>query len=456
MWNFLNYENQDINANTDTNSDINAKTDTNTDINANTNVNSTVEVEDNNQGIYDKIINNNFTFWNILGYEDKKQDNATVDNDDNIKIILNGKTVLTSKDHIDNLNNSVSKTEAVLNKDKNNENLKKKKNRKKILKKKYSKNENTDQSPFLSDISSYADYYTSDESRINNYNGTIKEETDVDKEKNHDVCFMEGEMAQEKKKYDHKEIVDKYAEGDVVDKNNTDDLNVEVEVTEKNIEYNNIDCNKQSDGLIENDKTTEAENTGNDWLFVKIKEIISPTIKQEDITEMIRTKYNSFSDTNLGVFNLLENMIPSYDQDKTSEISKKLSSSFGFNHNSMEWSKCDIYNLISYAIYCINKELSANIELEAIKMMNIYNRALNNYKKDICFKDDLYNDLVSEGEENFTLITNKKNNLSKKVTKIDLLCLMNINGDNYINIIECQNVQTPKLNLDEIFKINVH
>eukprot|EP00366_Plasmodium_knowlesi_P001787 XP_002259284.1 hypothetical protein, conserved in Plasmodium species [Plasmodium knowlesi strain H] len=293
-----------------------------------------------------------------------------------------------------------------------------KKKKKKKKKKKHLTSENRDKSPFLSDLSSYADYGTSDEGKGRN-DSHITNEDGLEKQKEYDASMSQEEITGE-------------------------------EVTEETPIENEADG-----GGHAVEETTSA--IANEWFFGKIKEILEPTMNQETISEMITNKYNSFNEANSGIFYLIENLLLRTNTQEKMELNKKQRSSYLYNHyNSMDSSINEHYNFVNYSIYCINKELAANVELEATKMIKIYNYAFSKFKKDINYKDQIFADLVNEADEVSTLIVNEKNNQKKRIPKIDFLILVNINSDNYNNIIESHSVQTPKLKLEEIFKINVN
>ncbi|KNG76293.1 hypothetical protein PFMG_02102 [Plasmodium falciparum IGH-CR14] len=344
--------------------------------------------------------------------------------------------------------------------------------RRKKKKKKNKLKDNIDKSPFLSDISAYADYCTSDdvtdkyslnenndqmissESNRRNYSNdisekddlTIQEEKEIIIEKENDLTVQEENdiTIQEEKEL----IGEKYndmtvqEEKELIDEKEND-LTVQENKTER---------------MVEENYNNSSLPYANEWLFDKIKEILDPSINQESISELLTHKYNSFNEANTGIFDLLENLLvrSGSNNQENMEISKQKKGNYSYNHyNSMDESINEHYNFINYSIHCINKELSANVELEATKMMKIYNHSLNKYKNLINFKDDIYQDLVNEGEEISTLIFDENKKIKKRIPKIDFLVLININSDNYNNIIESHNVQTPKLNLEEIFKINL-
>lgn len=344
--------------------------------------------------------------------------------------------------------------------------------RRKKKKKKNKLKDNIDKSPFLSDISVYADYCTSDdvtdkyslnenndqmissESNRRNYSNdisekddlTIQEEKEIIIEKENDLTVQEENdiTIQEEKEL----IGEKYndmivqEEKELIDEKEND-LTVQENKTER---------------MVEENYNNSSLPYANEWLFDKIKEILDPSINQESISELLTHKYNSFNEANTGIFDLLENLLvrSGSNNQENMEISKQKKGNYSYNHyNSMDESINEHYNFINYSIHCINKELSANVELEATKMMKIYNHSLNKYKNLINFKDDIYQDLVNEGEEISTLIFDENKKIKKRIPKIDFLVLININSDNYNNIIESHNVQTPKLNLEEIFKINL-
>ncbi|CZT98941.1 hypothetical protein PFHG_01898 [Plasmodium falciparum HB3] len=395
--------------------------------------------------------NANATFWSIFGYEDKPNENISINENEqkenNLKVEKNIEPELLDE----NTNKDI---------------------RRKKKKKKNKLKDNIDKSPFLSDISAYADYCTSDdvtdkyslnenndqmissESNRRNYSNdisekddlTIQEEKEIIIEKENDLTVQEENdiTIQEEKEL----IGEKYndmtvqEEKELIDEKEND-LTVQENKTER---------------MVEENYNNSSLPYANEWLFDKIKEILDPSINQESISELLTHKYNSFNEANTGIFDLLENLLvrSGSNNQENMEISKQKKGNYSYNHyNSMDESINEHYNFINYSIHCINKELSANVELEATKMMKIYNHSLNKYKNLINFKDDIYQDLVNEGEEISTLIFDENKKIKKRIPKIDFLVLININSDNYNNIIESHNVQTPKLNLEEIFKINL-
>ncbi|GAW81048.1 hypothetical protein, conserved [Plasmodium gonderi] len=326
---------------------------------------------------------------------------------------------------------------------------KKKKNKKT---KKHLTSENRDKSPFLSDLSSYADYYTSDDERKKKEFLVTNEDDSFDHQvyeapsrvKEYNVFLNTGEDNENVATVDE-------ADYDNPNGDNSARNNLDVD----NLTKNNPDGGQSSENQILRQEYTS--NVANEWFFGKIKEMLEPSINQESISEIITNKYNSFNEGNSGIFHLLENLLIRTSTQEKLELNKKQKSTYLYNHyNSMDSSVNDSYNFVNYSIYCINKELAANVELEATKMIKIYNYALNKFKKDINFKDDIYADLENEADEVSTLIINEKNNQKKRIPKIDFLILININSDNYNDIIESHNVQTPKLKLEDIFKISVN
>ncbi|CDO65083.1 conserved Plasmodium protein, unknown function [Plasmodium reichenowi] len=395
--------------------------------------------------------NANATFWSIFGYEDKPNENITINENEqkenNLKVEKNIEPELLD----DNTKKDI---------------------RRKKKKKKNKLKENIDKSPFLSDISAYADYCTSDdvtdkyslnenndqmissESNRRNYSNdisekddlTVQEEKEIIIEKENDLTVQEENdiTIQEEKEL----IGEKY-----------NDLTVQEEKELINEKENDLTVQEnKTERMVEENYNNSSLPYANEWLFDKIKEILDPSINQESISELLTHKYNSFNEANTGIFDLLENLLvrSGSNNQENMEISKQKKGNYSYNHyNSMDESINEHYNFINYSIHCINKELSANVELEATKMIKIYNHSLNKYKNLINFKDDIYQDLVNEGEEISTLIFDENKKIKKRIPKIDFLVLININSDNYNNIIESHNVQTPKLNLEEIFKINL-
>ncbi|SOV80210.1 conserved Plasmodium protein, unknown function [Plasmodium reichenowi] len=395
--------------------------------------------------------NANATFWSIFGYEDKPNENITINENEqkenNLKVEKNIEPELLD----DNTKKDI---------------------RRKKKKKKNKLKDNIDKSPFLSDISAYADYCTSDdvtdkyslnenndqmissESNRRNYSNdisekddlTVQEEKEIIIEKENDLTVQEENdiTIQEEKEL----IGEKY-----------NDLTVQEEKKLINEKENDLTVQEnKTERMVEENYNNSSLPYANEWLFDKIKEILDPSINQESISELLTHKYNSFNEANTGIFDLLENLLvrSGSNNQENMEISKQKKGNYSYNHyNSMDESINEHYNFINYSIHCINKELSANVELEATKMIKIYNHSLNKYKNLINFKDDIYQDLVNEGEEISTLIFDENKKIKKRIPKIDFLVLININSDNYNNIIESHNVQTPKLNLEEIFKINL-
>ncbi|ETW15413.1 hypothetical protein C923_03471 [Plasmodium falciparum UGT5.1] len=286
---------------------------------------------------------------------------------------------------------------------------------------------------YSNDISEKDDLTIQEEKEI-----IIEKENDLTVQEENDITIQEekeliGEKYNDMTVQEEKELID--------EKEN--DLTVQENKTER---------------MVEENYNNSSLPYANEWLFDKIKEILDPSINQESISELLTHKYNSFNEANTGIFDLLENLLvrSGSNNQENMEISKQKKGNYSYNHyNSMDESINEHYNFINYSIHCINKELSANVELEATKMMKIYNHSLNKYKNLINFKDDIYQDLVNEGEEISTLIFDENKKIKKRIPKIDFLVLININSDNYNNIIESHNVQTPKLNLEEIFKINL-
>ncbi|KJP90174.1 hypothetical protein AK88_00022 [Plasmodium fragile] len=364
---------------------------------------------------------NNYNLWSMLGYEDNPgvEEEANQNSNEQEEVQSKEKEKKKAAKHFvrvidEDGNDVVNKTlEENINEMDEDSSDKQKKKMKKKKKKKHLTSENRDKSPFLSDLSSYADYGTSDEGRDRN-------ESHVTNEHGLDMQ-PEGEES----------LLEEEATGEVP---------------------------SGSDEDVGDEAGQEtASAMANEWFFGKIKEILEPTMNQETISEMITNKYNSFNEANSGIFNLIENLLVRTNTQEQMELSKKQRSSYLYNHyNSMDSSLNEHYNFVNYSIYCINKELAANVELEATKMIKIYNYAFSKFKKDINFKDQLFADLVNEADEVSTLIVNEKNNQKRRIPKIDFLMLANINSENYNNIIESHTVQTPKLKLEEIFKINVN
>ncbi|CAA9988306.1 conserved Plasmodium protein, unknown function [Plasmodium knowlesi strain H] len=401
MWNLINYNYSGGGASGDANDDGNTP-------NGN---NNTTE--------------NNYNLWSILGYEKENpsvEEEASQNSNDQKEVQSNEKKKKKATKHFvrvldEDGNDVVNKTpkEDIKEVDADSSDKKKKKKKKK---KKHLTSENRDKSPFLSDLSSYADYGTSDEGKGRN-DSHITNEDGLEKQKEYDASMSQEEITGE-------------------------------EVTEETPIENEADG-----GGHAVEETTSA--IANEWFFGKIKEILEPTMNQETISEMITNKYNSFNEANSGIFYLIENLLLRTNTQEKMELNKKQRSSYLYNHyNSMDSSINEHYNFVNYSIYCINKELAANVELEATKMIKIYNYAFSKFKKDINYKDQIFADLVNEADEVSTLIVNEKNNQKKRIPKIDFLILVNINSDNYNNIIESHSVQTPKLKLEEIFKINVN
>ncbi|ANQ08297.1 Uncharacterized protein PCOAH_00026170 [Plasmodium coatneyi] len=375
----------------------------------------------------DNATANNYNLWSMLGYE---QDNPSVEeeasqNSNDQKEVQSKEKKKKKKKAVKHFvrvidedgNDVVEKTlgEDINEMDQDSSDKKKKKKKKK---KKHLTSENRDKSPFLSDLSSYADYGTSDEGKGRN-ESHVTNEDGLDKQQECDASMNEEEGTVE-------------------------------EATEE------VPSDNEADGEGQAGQET-ASAMANEWFFGKIKEILEPTMNQETISEMITNKYNSFNEANSGIFYLIENLLVRTNTQEKMELNKKQRSSYLYNHyNSMDSSVNEHYNFVNYSIYCINKELAANVELEATKMIKIYHYAFSKFKKDINFKDQIFADLVNEADEVSTLIVNEKNNQKKRIPKIDFLILVNINSDNYNNIIESHSVQTPKLKLEEIFKINVN
>ncbi|SOV78132.1 conserved Plasmodium protein, unknown function [Plasmodium sp. gorilla clade G3] len=403
--------------------------------------------------------NANTTFWSIFGYEDKPNENITINESEQKENNLKVENNIEPESLDDNTNKDIRR---------------KKKKKKKKLK------DNIDKSPFLSDISAYADYCTSDdvtdkyslnenndqmissESNRRNYSNnisekddlTIQEEKELIGEKENDLTVQEekeliGEKENDLTVQEEKELIGE-KENDLTEQEENE------QIGEKENDLN-VQENK-TEGMVEENYNNSSLPYANEWLFDKIKEILDPSINQESISELLTHKYNSFNEANTGIFDLLENLLvrSGSNNQENMEISKQRKGNYSYNHyNSMDESINEHYNFINYSIHCINKELSANVELEATKMMKIYNQSLNKYKNHINFKDDIYQDLVNEGEEISTLIFDENKKIKKRIPKIDFMVLININSENYNNIIESHNVQTPKLNLEEIFKINL-
>ncbi|SOS79317.1 conserved Plasmodium protein, unknown function [Plasmodium sp. gorilla clade G1] len=395
--------------------------------------------------------NANATFWSIFGYEDKPNENISINENEqkenNLKVEKNIEPELLD----DNTNKDI---------------------RRKKKKKKNKLKDNIDKSPFLSDISAYADYCTSDDVTdkysLNENNDQMISSESNRRNYSNDISEKDDLTIQEEKEI----IIEKENDLTVQEEN---DITIQEEKELIGEKYNDMTVQEEKELIDEkeNDLTVQENNTermveenynnsslpyANEWLFDKIKEILDPSINQESISELLTHKYNSFNEANTGIFDLLENLLvrSGSNNQENMEISKQKKGNYSYNHyNSMDESINEHYNFINYSIHCINKELSANVELEATKMMKIYNHSLNKYKNLINFKDDIYQDLVNEGEEISTLIFDENKKIKKRIPKIDFLVLININSDNYNNIIESHNVQTPKLNLEEIFKINL-
>ncbi|KAI4838401.1 hypothetical protein MKS88_002880 [Plasmodium brasilianum] len=400
----------------------------------------------NDQG-NDNAANNNFTLWNILGYavrrkekKEKKKDKQNEEeenNEDNNnaksekhsdKELVDETVAELVKEPVDEtawdtVNDSADDSEKEKKKEKEKEKEKKKEKEKEKEKKKEKEKEkekkkekerkkeihlsaeNRNISPFLSDLSSYADYYPSDEG-TNKYNLNINSESLPSNEKR-EVAFSQGvEVGIEEREVE--------PEGVIVE----DNVGVEKDVLEID-EFG--DKNKAGESL-EQPQTREKENSvfplANEWFFDKIKEMLEPTMNQESIGELITNKYNSFNEANSGIFDLIENLLVRTSTQDKMDINKKQKNNYIYHHyNSMDCSNNDDYNFINYSIYCINKELATNVELEATKMMKIYNHAFNNFKKDINFKDDVYKDLVNDCEEFSTLIIVDEKDEKKKKKK---------------------------------------
>ncbi|SPJ11010.1 conserved Plasmodium protein, unknown function [Plasmodium sp. DRC-Itaito] len=404
--------------------------------------------------------NANATFWSIFGYEDKPNENITINENEQKENNLKFEKNIEPESFDDITYKDIRK--------------KKKKKKKNKLK------DNIDKSPFLSDISAYADYCTSDdvngkyslnennnqmissESNRRNYSNdisekgdlTVQEEKELIGEKENDLTVQEekeliGEKENDLTVREEKELIG--------EKENDLTVQEEKELIDETENDLTVQENK-TERMVEENYNNSSLPYANEWLFDKIKEILDPSINQESISELLTHKYNSFNEANTGIFDLLENLLvrSGSNNQENMEISKQKKGNYSYNHyNSMDESINEHYNFINYSIHCINKELSANVELEATKMMKIYNHSLNKYKNHINFKDDIYQDLVNEGEEISTLIFDENKKIKKRIPKIDFLVLININSENYNNIIESHNVQTPKLNLEEIFKINL-
>ncbi|WBY57333.1 hypothetical protein Py17XNL_000900245 [Plasmodium yoelii yoelii] len=349
----------------------------------------------------------------------------------------------------DTQNDSIEEMERILEENAKAK-IEKKKKHKKKTEKKSSKNRldtkdifesdnEINKSPFFSDISSYADYCTSDDgNKKKNKNDKITLPVNKKEGKSNDENFN---MINGKTKRDYPN----YKNG----------------VKENQNEYNYSEKEDNHSDNSEQNTTSAPDTVPNDWFFSKIKEIIEPNINQETLNQLITNNYNSFSEANTGIYDLIDKIIRTnnntYDnsQNSMSIINKQSYHGNIYDHyNSMDVSPNDNYNFINYSIYCINKELSANVETEAINMMKIYAHTFNKYKKDINYKDDLYKDLLNEAEEQSTIIL--KNNRKKRIYKIDFFNLANMNSENYNNIVESQNVQTPKIKLEDIFKISVN
>ncbi|VUZ95948.1 conserved Plasmodium protein, unknown function [Plasmodium vivax] len=380
-------------------------------------------------------IGNNYNLWSILGYEENPNadKDASQNGSDQKEVRPKEKKKKKAAKHfvrvIDEDGNDV--VDKALGEDINEMDEdptdKKKKKKKKNKKKKHLTSENRDKSPFLSDLSSYADYSPSDEGR-GRKESHVTNEGGLGNQQECDASVSGEEVTEE-------EVIGEEASAE-----------------EATAEAPN---GNEANGADQAGQGTSA--MANEWFFGKIKEILEPTMNQETISEMITNKYNSFNEANSGIFYLIENLLVRTNTQEKMELNKKQRSSYLYNHyNSMDSSVNEHYNFVNYSIYCINKELAANVELEATKMIKIYNYAFTKFKKDINFRDQIFADLVNEADEVSTLIVNEKNSQKKRIPKIDFLILANINSDNYNNIIESHSVQTPKLRLEDIFKINVN
>ncbi|EUD67127.1 hypothetical protein C922_02277 [Plasmodium inui San Antonio 1] len=421
MWNLINYNYSGGGATNDGNDDENAANENENAANENENAANENGNADSGNG---NATGNNYNLWSMLGYEDNPnaEKGASQNSSDQKEVHSEEKKKKKAAKHFvrvidEDGNNIVDKT---LGDDINemDEDSSDKKKMKKKKKKKHLTSENRDKSPFLSDLSSYADYCPSDEGRARN-ESHVTDEDSLDRQGKCDASMSE--------------------EGAPVEESPVDDSS----------------ANELDGGGEAGQETTTA--MANEWFFGKIKEILEPTMNQETISEMITNKYNSFNEANSGIFYLIENLLVRTNTQEKMELNKKQRSNYLYNHyNSMDSSVNEHYNFVNYSIYCINKELAANVELEATKMIKIYHYAFSKFKKDINYKDQIFADLVNEADEVSTLIVNEKNNQKKRIPKIDFLILVNINSDNYNNIIESHSVQTPKLKLEEIFKINVN
>ncbi|CAD2091783.1 conserved Plasmodium protein, unknown function [Plasmodium vinckei lentum] len=434
MWDLINYNinvNKENVENNESGENVEKKNDDeNVKQNESLNINLVENAVDITNTLYEQVRNNNTAFWSMLGYEENpNQIDPNIQNQEEepyIETIQDEGENKKENDHEpidDTQNDSIEEMERILEENAKAKIEKKKKKREK-KKERSSKNRldtnhifesdnGINKSPFFSDISSYADYCTSGEengeNKTKNKNDKIGESSENDNE--------------------HKDSV----------KENSNESN-----------------NSEND---ETDATPAPDSASNDWFFSKIKEIIEPNINQETINQLLTNNYNSFSEANTGLYGLIDKVIRTNNSNNNYEnmniINKQSHHGNIYDHyNSMDVSPNDNYNFINYSIYCINKELSANVEMEAIKMMKIYAHTFNKFKKDINYKDDLYKDLLNEAEEQSTIIL--KNNRKKRILKIDFLNLANMNSENYNNIIESQTVQTPKIKLEDIFKISVN
>ncbi|CAD2091757.1 conserved Plasmodium protein, unknown function [Plasmodium vinckei brucechwatti] len=419
-----NVENGENNENVE-NNDENVKQ------NESLNINLVENAVDITNTLYEQVRNNNTAFWSMLGYQENpnpvNQNAQNQEEEPYIETIQDEGENKKENDHEtidDTQNDSIEEMERILEENAKAKIEKKKKKKHEKKTERSSKNKldtnhifesdnGINKSPFFSDISSYANYYTSGE-----------------------------ENSEDKAKNKNNEIV----ESDENDNEHKDSAK------ENSNESNNSENN-------ETDTTPVPDSLSNDWFFSKIKEIIEPNINQETINQLLTNNYNSFSESNTGLYGLIDKVIRTNNSNNNYEnmniINKQSHHGNIYDHyNSMDVSPNDNYNFINYSIYCINKELSANVEMEAIKMLKIYAHTFNKFKKDINYKDDLYKDLLNEAEEQSTIIL--KNNRKKRILKIDFLNLANMNSENYNNIIESQTVQTPKIKLEDIFKISVN
>ncbi|SCN60488.1 conserved Plasmodium protein, unknown function [Plasmodium chabaudi adami] len=422
MWDLINYNVNTNNENAENVENCEKKNDDeNVKQNETLNINLVENAVDITNTLYEQVRNNNTAFWSMLGYEENpNQIEPSIQNQEEepytetIQDEGDNKKESNHEPIDDTQNDSIEEMERILEENAKAKIEKKKKKRDKKTEKSsknkldtnniFESDNGINKSPFFSDISSYANYYTSGDEHGDN-----------------------------KAKTKNDEIVDKENSNESNESNNSED--------------------------DENDATPTPDAVSNDWFFSKIKEIIEPNINQETINQLLTNNYNSFSEANTGIYGLIDKVIRTNNSNTNYEnmnlINKQSHHGNIYDHyNSMDVSPNDNYNFINYSIYCINKELSANVEMEAIKMMKIYAHTFNKFKKDINYKDDLYKDLLNEAEEQSTIIL--KNNRKKRILKIDFLNLANMNSENYNNIIESQNVQTPKIKLEDIFKISVN